>query len=167
MSDGEEHSHNILHRIERKVDTLIRNQELIMSGQASIDAAVTAIGKAVAALQGGQALNTTALDAGVAELNAVLGGTGTGGVVTVTSPGDQTSSIAAGPVSLQIVAADSAGGQVLSFGATGLPVGLVIDSATGLISGTVTTAGMSAVDVSVIDGTGAFGSASFAWTVTA
>jgi hypothetical protein len=85
--------------------------------------------------------------------------------VTVTSPGSQ-----AGPVgtavSLQISATDSAAGQTLTYGATGLPPGLSISSA-GLISGTPTTAGASQVTVTATDTTGASGTASFTWTIGA
>ena len=68
-------------------------------------------------------------------------------------------------VSLQISAADSASGQTLSYSATGLPRGLAINSATGLISGTPTRTGTSTVRVTAADTTGAAGSASFTWTV--
>jgi hypothetical protein len=68
--------------------------------------------------------------------------------------------------SLQVRAADSATGQTLTYSAAGLPAGLSISSATGLISGTPTTAGTSAVTVTARDGTGASGSAAFSWTVS-
>ncbi|WP_329236490.1 discoidin domain-containing protein [Actinoallomurus sp. NBC_01490] len=91
-------------------------------------------------------------------------GGGTGNTVTVTDPGDQTSTVgtAAG---LQIHASDSASGQTLTYSAGGLPAGLSINSSTGLISGTPTTAGTSNVTVTARDTTGATGSASFTWTV--
>ncbi len=85
--------------------------------------------------------------------------------VTVTNPGNQTSTVGTA-VSLQIQATDSASGQTLTYSATGLPAGLSINSSTGLISGTPTSAGTSSVTVTATDTTGASGSASFTWTVT-
>ena len=70
------------------------------------------------------------------------GGTGTGNTVTVTGPGNQSSTVGTA-ASLQINASDSASGQTLSYSATGLPAGLSINSSTGLISGTPTAAGTS------------------------
>src|SRR6202044_3843696 len=90
--------------------------------------------------------------------------TGTGNTVTVTNPGAQTGTVGTA-ASLQIKATDSASGQTLTYSATALPAGLSISSATGLISGTPTTAGTSSVTVTVTDGTGAKGTASFTWTV--
>ena len=87
----------------------------------------------------------------------------TGNVVSVTNPGSQTSTVGTA-VSLQIQATDS-GGATLSYAATGLPAGLGINAATGLISGTTTATGSSSVVVTASDGTGANGSASFTWTV--
>ena len=86
-------------------------------------------------------------------------------VVTVTNPGTQTSTVGT-PVNLQIQASDSAPGQTLTYSATGLPAGLSINSSTGLISGTPTTAGTSTATVTATDTTGAHGSASFSWTVS-
>ncbi|GLY80837.1 discoidin domain-containing protein [Actinoallomurus iriomotensis] len=90
--------------------------------------------------------------------------TGGGNTVTVTTPGDQTSTVGTA-VSLQIHASDSASGQTLTYSASGLPAGLSINSSTGLISGTPTATGTSNVTVTAKDTTGAGGSASFAWTV--
>ncbi len=92
------------------------------------------------------------------------GSTGTGNTVTVTSPGNQAGA-AGTAASLQIHASDSASGQTLSYAAIGLPAGLSINSSTGLISGTPTTAGASTVTVTATDSTGASGSATFTWTV--
>jgi hypothetical protein len=89
---------------------------------------------------------------------------GAGDTVTVTNPGNQ-STTAGAAVSLQIRAADSASGQTLSYSASGLPAGLSINASTGLISGTPTATGTSNVTVTARDGTGASGSASFTWTV--
>ncbi len=93
-------------------------------------------------------------------------GTGTGNTVTVTGPGNQSSTVGTA-ASLQIKASDSGSGQTLSYSATGLPAGLSINSSTGLISGTPTAAGTSNVTVTARDGTGATGSTSFTWTVSA
>ena len=84
--------------------------------------------------------------------------------VTVANPGAQTSK-AGTAASLQVQASDSASGQTLTYAATGLPAGLSINSSTGLISGTPTTAGSSTVTVTAADTTGASGSATFSWTV--
>jgi serine protease len=88
----------------------------------------------------------------------------TGNTVTVTNPGSQTGTVGTA-VSLQIHATDSATGQTLTYSATGLPAGLSINSSSGLISGTPTTAGTSSVTVTATDTTGAHGSASFTWTI--
>jgi Putative Ig domain len=89
---------------------------------------------------------------------------GTGNTVTVTNPGNKTATVGT-PVSLQISATDSASGQTLSYSATGLPAGLSV-SASGLITGTPTTAGSYSVTVTAKDTTGASGSAAFTWTVS-
>jgi hypothetical protein len=86
-------------------------------------------------------------------------------VVTVTNPGAQTGTVGTA-VSLQIQASDSASGQTLTYSATGLPAGLSINSSTGLISGSPTTAGSFSVTVTATDTTGASGSASFTWTIS-
>jgi hypothetical protein len=86
--------------------------------------------------------------------------------VTVTNPGSQSGKVGTA-ASLQIAATDSASGQTLTYTATGLPAGLSISSTTGLISGTPTTAGTSSVTVTATDTTGASGSASFNWTISA
>src|SRR5215469_10189802 len=95
----------------------------------------------------------------------VSNGGGGGNTVTVTNPGNQTGTVGTA-VSLQIHATDSATGQTLTYSATGLPAGLSINSATGLISGTPTTAGTSNVTVTAKDTTNASGSASFTWTIS-
>jgi Putative Ig domain/PLD-like domain len=85
--------------------------------------------------------------------------------VTVTNPGNQTGTVGTG-ASLQIAASDSAGGQTLTYSASGLPAGLSVSASTGLITGTPTTAGSSSVTIAATDGTGATGSASFTWTIS-
>jgi Putative Ig domain len=88
----------------------------------------------------------------------------TANTVTVTNPGNQTGT-AGTAASLQISATDSQAGQTFTFSATGLAAGLSINSSSGLISGTPTTAGTSNVTVTATDTTGASGSASFTWTI--
>jgi subtilase family serine protease len=88
----------------------------------------------------------------------------TGNTVTVTNPGSQTGTVGTA-ASLQIQATDSASGQTLTYSATGLPAGLSINSSTGLITGTPTTAGSNSVSVTVEDTTGATGTANFTWTI--
>jgi serine protease len=94
----------------------------------------------------------------------VVGNGGSGNTVTVTNPGSQSTKRNTA-VSLQIIATDSASGQTLTYTATGLPHGLTINSATGLISGIPNKFGTSSVSVTATDTTGAFGSASFSWSI--
>ncbi|MEU8589792.1 putative Ig domain-containing protein [Streptomyces sp. NPDC048664] len=96
-------------------------------------------------------------------LTAFTAGSTSGNTVSVTNPGSQ-STTTGGSVSLQISASDSAGAS-LTYSATGLPTGLSINSSTGLISGTASTAGTYQVTVTAKDSTGASGSTSFTWTV--
>ncbi len=93
-----------------------------------------------------------------------LGGSGGGNTVTVTNPGSQSGTVGVA-ASVQIHATDSASGQTLTYSATGLPAGLAINSGSGLVSGTPTTAGTSSVTVTVRDTTGASGTAAFSWAV--
>ncbi len=81
----------------------------------------------------------------------------------MTNPGSQ-STTTGSSVSLQIKASDSAG-AALTYSASGLPTGLSINSSTGVISGTASTAGTYQVTVTATDSTGATGSTSFTWTV--
>ncbi|HXP21094.1 MAG TPA: putative Ig domain-containing protein [Streptosporangiaceae bacterium] len=95
----------------------------------------------------------------------VTNGGGGGNTVTVTNPGSQSGTVGTA-ASLQISATDSASGQTLTYSATGLPPGLSINSSTGLITGTPTTAGTYTVTVTATDTTGANGSATFTWTIS-
>jgi endo-1,4-beta-xylanase len=97
---------------------------------------------------------------------SALGGSGGGNTVTVTNPGAQTGTTGS-PVSLRISASDSASGQTLTYTASGLPTGLSVNSATGVISGTPTATGSFSVTVTATDTTGAAGSANFTWTIAA
>lgn len=84
--------------------------------------------------------------------------------VTITSPGPQ-EGLAGVAVSVPVSASDSSTGQTLAYSATGLPTGTSISSSTGAITGTPTTPGTSTVTVTAKDSAGAFGTASFVWTV--
>jgi hypothetical protein len=81
--------------------------------------------------------------------------TATGNVVSVGNPG--TVDVQQGvSVSLPAIkAVDSAAGQTLTYSASGLPAGLSINSATGVISGKVTFVENDTVHVTATDGTGA------------
>ena len=83
--------------------------------------------------------------------------------VSVNSPGTQVATVGTA-VSLQIAGTDSLG-KTLTYSATGLPAGLSIN-ASGLISGTPTTAGTSNVTVTATSRT-ASGSTAFSWAVNA
>jgi hypothetical protein len=86
-------------------------------------------------------------------------------VVTVTSPGSQTSTVGTAISTLQISASSSKGDAIASYAASGLPGGLSINTSTGAITGTPTTAGNYAVTVSATDNGGTNGAVSFAWLV--
>jgi hypothetical protein len=90
---------------------------------------------------------------------------GGGDTVTVTNPGSRAGTVGTA-ASLQVQATDSASGRTLAYSASGLPAGLSVSPATGLISGTPATAGTSTVTVTVTDGTGASGAATFTWTIS-
>ncbi|HTJ39530.1 MAG TPA: discoidin domain-containing protein [Dactylosporangium sp.] len=94
----------------------------------------------------------------------VPNGTNPGNTVTVTNPGNQTHAVG-NAVNLPIQATDSAAGQTLTYSATGLPPGLSINAATGVISGGPNAAGTYNVTVTATDTTGAAGTATFTWTV--
>ncbi|MFF4185079.1 M4 family metallopeptidase [Streptomyces sp. NPDC001691] len=86
------------------------------------------------------------------------------GSPSVTNPGNQNGTVGTA-VSLQIQASDP-GGKTLTYSATGLPAGLTINSSTGLVTGTPTTAGTSSVTVTAKNPDNATGTASFTWTIT-
>jgi hypothetical protein len=98
-------------------------------------------------------------------ITGLVTGGSTGNTISVTNPGNQTGT-AGTAASLQIHATDSASGQTLTYSATGLPAGLTVNSASGLISGTPATAATSTVTVTATDTTGARGTASFTWTIS-
>ncbi len=82
---------------------------------------------------------------------------------SITTPGNQVNQLS-DSVNLPIQASD-ADGDNLTFSASGLPDGLSIDTGTGVISGTVTTAAVFNVTVGVDDGNGGTDSVAFTWTV--
>jgi hypothetical protein len=97
---------------------------------------------------------------------SVCNNPGTGSnTITITPPGNQTSTSGTAITPLTISASDSDTGQTLTYSATGLPGNLSIDPTTGVISGTPPHAGTFSVTVTARDTTGASGSASFTWTV--
>ena len=79
------------------------------------------------------------------------------GFVSVLSPGTQQTAVGT-PAKLRILAT---GGTGLTYGASGLPSGLSIDTATGVISGTPSATGASNVTITA---TGSSGSASVSFT---
>jgi Putative Ig domain/Domain of unknown function (DUF222) len=83
--------------------------------------------------------------------------------VTCTNPGDPGGTVGVAISPLQITCTDSAG-EALTYSGT-LPPGLAIDPATGLITGTLTTAGTYGATVTATDTSGSTGSCSFTWTV--
>jgi endo-1,4-beta-xylanase len=112
-----------------------------------------------------QVLATEAFGGGSGSDSVTLGnGTGNGNTVTVTNPGSQSGTVGTAE-SVQINATDSAG-AALTYSASGLPAGLSINSATGVISGTPTASGSSSVTVTATDSTGASGSTTFTWSVS-
>ncbi|HEV2346707.1 MAG TPA: glycoside hydrolase family 3 C-terminal domain-containing protein [Actinocrinis sp.] len=94
-----------------------------------------------------------------------VGSAQVGQTVSVTSPGSQ-EGIAGTAVSLPISASDGTSGQTLSYSAAGLPAGTSINASTGAVTGTPTTAGVSTVTVTARDGSGAYATTTFLWTVT-
>ena len=86
--------------------------------------------------------------------------------ITVTGPGPQSGASGSPITPVQVVASDSSPTATLAYGATGLPTGLSIDPASGLISGTPTTSGAFPVTVTVSDGAGSATPTSFTWTLT-
>jgi secreted trypsin-like serine protease len=93
-----------------------------------------------------------------------LGGGPGGGGVTVTGPGNQSTTVGSA-VSVGVTA--SGGTAPYTYSATGLPAGLSISSSTGTISGTPTTVGSYSVTVTATASAGGSGTTTFTWTVNA
>jgi hypothetical protein len=87
---------------------------------------------------------------------------GTPGNPVVTNPGNRTGTVGVA-TSLQMSA--TGGTPPYTWSATGLPAGLSINSSTGLISGTPTTANTYSVTVTATDTGSRSGSTSFTWTI--
>lgn len=85
-----------------------------------------------------------------------------GGTLSLASPGGQTVYVGRA-FSLQLKAAGGTGAR--TFTATGLPAGLSVGRATGLISGTPTTWGLAGSRVTVTDSAGRSASVSISWSV--
>jgi hypothetical protein len=87
------------------------------------------------------------------------------GPVSVTNLGARSdaSGTAINPMAATATDADA---TIASWSATGLPAGLSIDAATGLVTGTPTTPGPYSVTLTATDSSGAMGAASFNWAIT-
>lgn len=70
------------------------------------------------------------------------------------------------PVAVALQATD-ADGNALTYAASGLPAGIAINAASGVMSGTPTTVAVSTVIINVSDGKGGTAARTFIWTVTA
>ena len=92
-----------------------------------------------------------------------VSGTGGGGTVTVTNPGEQAWFTGYAFYGVQIAASDSSN-LPLTFTATGLPPGLTISSS-GAVTGTPTVGGTFTVKVTATDSGGSTGSTSFTFVV--
>lgn len=88
------------------------------------------------------------------------------GNVDLATPASQTGTVGQ---AVNLAVSASGGTAPYTFSATGLPAGLSINTATGAITGTLTTAGTANVTVTVRDSStpATTDSASFTWTVTA
>ena len=87
--------------------------------------------------------------------------------VVVTAPSNQSNVSGTAVTPLTVSATDTSTTTSLSFtDSSSLPPGLSIDSSTGTITGTPTTAGIYAVTITATDGSGFVGTAGFTWTVT-
>ena len=98
---------------------------------------------------------------GTPDGTAAFTDTASSDTITVTDPGTQDRE-AGTTFRLPVSAVDSAAAQKLTFSATGLPAGLTINPATGLISGRLAAAAAtSKITITAADTTGATGSVSF------
>ncbi len=82
---------------------------------------------------------------------------------TVTTPAPMTTE--QGQAARLALSAVDPDGDIVSYSVTGLPPGIGVNAATGVVAGTPTTAGVYDVAVTVSDGRGGSASTRFAWTV--
>ncbi|MFI5496599.1 putative Ig domain-containing protein [Actinoplanes sp. NPDC051859] len=85
--------------------------------------------------------------------------------VIVTYPSSRGSAIGTAITPLTIKAAGGTGNYAWT--ATGLPPGLIIDTATGVVTGTPTTNGVYSATITATDTTGTSGATGFTWTIAA
>jgi hypothetical protein len=109
------------------------------------------------------AVEAYSFSGGFSVLSNVVSGTTTNLPPTIQNPGNQ-NSLTTNAASLSLSASDP-DSDPLTYSATGLPSGLSVNPVTGSITGTLTTAGVYSVTVSVSDGN-LSASQSFTWTVT-
>jgi hypothetical protein len=83
--------------------------------------------------------------------------------IAVTNPGKQTTAVGA-PVSLDVHAVDASPSETLAYQASGLPAGLSINPASGVISGRPTTRGKRHATVTVSDSVDS-ATVTFVWTI--
>ncbi|MEV6296997.1 M4 family metallopeptidase [Streptomyces sp. NPDC051896] len=135
-----------------------------MTSSTNYAGARTAALNAATALYGANSTQYAGVANAFAGINVGSHVTPPGNGVTVTNPGSQSSTVGTA-VSLQVQASSTNSGA-LTYSASGLPTGLSINSSTGLITGTPSTAGTYNTTVTVTDSTGATGTATFTWTVS-
>ncbi|WP_329113145.1 putative Ig domain-containing protein [Streptomyces sp. NBC_01465] len=130
----------------------------------SIDGASGTVSGTTAAAGTGS-VTVTATDAagktGSTTFTWTVGDSG-GGTLSLTNPGGQTVYIGR-PFSLALKATGGTGAR--TFTATGLPAGLTVDRATGVIAGKPTTWGLANSRVTVTDSAGKNASVSITWSV--
>jgi Zn-dependent metalloprotease len=85
-----------------------------------------------------------------------------GGALTLNNPGNQTGTVG---VASSLTLTATGGTTPYTFSATGLPPGKTINSSTGVISGSPTTAGTFSVTATVTDAVSATSSVNFTWTI--
>jgi hypothetical protein len=91
------------------------------------------------------------------------GGGGGPGPLTLNNPGSQTSTVGTAD---SVTLSASGGTAPYTFSATGLPSGMSLNTSTGVISGTPTTAQTTTVNATVHDSASGTDSVSFNWTVS-